>query len=246
MKKTFFLMAAAVACLFGMTSCEGEDINLSQFTGQDVLGHITLTATNVQQGQPLTEGQTIELKSAMCNVKFDTVYEGEDVNVDAGALFVGTASDIIANGNTSINFPLCGINLRDTVAKNYVVSCPIDNFDAFEYAKQENWNALLISNSVHLTNVIVLAMDEENYFLGYDGSINITEFSAVGGLVKGQINNMRAFYITKAQMEALWAMTEEERGAYTPVNYFQSVTLNGEISSRRANIADVVNTLNEL
>jgi hypothetical protein len=99
---------------------------------------------------------------------------------------------------------------------------------------------------MNLGNVVVLAMDEDNYFLDYQGSIEITEFSSVGSLVKGQINNLKAFYITKTQMEALWAMSEEERSAITPINYFQSVTLNGEISSRRANMEDVLNSLEEL
>lgn len=250
MKKTFLFLAAAVACMFGLTSCEGEQIDLGQFSGQDVLGHINLVATNVQNGQPLTEGDTIALKSAMCNVSynFDTVYQGDSVNVNINgvALFVGTASDIVANGTTEINFPLCGINLNDTVAKTYSVNCPVDDFSALEFVHQENWNGLFLSGSVDIENVFVLAVSEEDYFLGYQGSIVISEFSAVGGLVKGQINNVRAFYITKAQMEALWEMSDAQRAQISPLTYFSTVTLNGEISSRRANMDDVLNSIEEL
>ena len=243
MKKTLLFMAAAMVCMFGMTSCDGETIDLNQFSGQDILGHITLVVSEAQEGQPLAEGDTVALKSAMCDATFEIV---DGITVNAGSVFVGTASDIVANGNTNINYPLCGINLRDTLAGTHAVSCPVTDFSAFEYARTGNWAALILGAGMNLGNVVVLAMDEDNYFLGYQGSIEITEFSSVGSLVKGQINNLKAFYITKTQMEALWAMSEEERSAITPINYFQSVTLNGEISSRRANMEDVLNSLEEL
>lgn len=243
MKKPFLFMAAAVACLFGLTACDGEEIDLGQFTGQDLLGHITLYASNVQGEQPYANGDTIALKSAMCNATVEIV---DGVTVNAGSVFVATASDIVANGNTNINYPLCGINLRDTVAMNYVISCPVDDFSALEYARQQNWTGLLLSGTVQLGNVLVLAADEENYYLGYEGSIDITEFSNVGSLVKGTVNNVKAFYVTKAQMQALDAMSAEERAALTPVNYFPTVTLNGEISSRRANMEDVLTAIDEI
>lgn len=244
MKKTFMLLAAAVACLIGFTSCDGEEIDLSQFAGQDVLGHITLVTSNVQGEQPYASGDSILLKSAMCNAQVEII---NGVTVDAGAVYVGTASDIVAEGSTNINYPLCGINLRQAGTGTFTISCPVNNFSAFEYVRDQNWTGLLLSGSTQLGNVLVLAVDEENYYMAYEGTITITEFNEVGTLVKGQVTNVKAFYITKAQMTALWTMSEEERDAITPADYFTStITLNGEISSRRANMDDVLDALEEI
>ena len=53
MKKTLLFMAAAMVCMFGMTSCDGETIDLSQFSGQDILGHITLVVSEAQEAGSL-------------------------------------------------------------------------------------------------------------------------------------------------------------------------------------------------
>lgn len=243
MKKTFILLAAAMGCVFGLTSCD-EQIDLTQFSGQDVLGHITLVASNVQGEQPYASNDTINFQSAMCNAQVEVV---DGITVDAGAIYVGTASDFITNADSTINFPLCGINLRTAGTGTFNISCPVDNFSAIEYVYNQNWTGLLLSGSAHLGNVLVLAVDEENYYMAYSGTITITEFNEVGSLVKGQVSNVNAFYITKAQMEALWAMSEEDRAAITPADYFTStITLNGEISSRRANMDDVLEAIEEL
>ena len=54
-------------------------------------------------------------------------------------------------------------------------------------------------------NIVVLAASEHALYIGYAGTIAITRFANMGSLVKGSFNNVKAAYITEADIPALAA-----------------------------------------
>ena len=240
MKKRFFAIATAVAAMFGFAACEGENPfgNLNGTT--DLLGHITLIASNPQNGeQPYGEGDTLNFASAMCNINLTIE---DSIAVDKGSLFIGTEANLLQGENANITYPLIGLNLRDTAEIEYEVNCPVDQVSFFKTIDSTNWRSLLTENQPDLGNIVVLAASEHALYIGYAGTITITRFAGMGTLVQGTFNNVKAAYVTEADIEAL---AEEDIETIDIEARFPHITLNGEISSRRADIQAVIEQLDE-
>ena len=246
MKKRLTVLAAVAACVFGFASC--EDLNIDKLIEADVVGHINLYAsnpTNTDKGdQFYANGDSTIFRSALCNVNI-TLEDGNEI--DAGAVLVGCEKNLLtANNEADITFPLIGVNLRDTVPGTYQINCPVDQISFFEHLDTANWMSLITTNNISLGNIMVVATNENAMYIGYSGSIVIDQFSTMGTLVKGHINNVEAIYVTTDQLEALWEMDEAERANVNLINNFPHITFNGEISSRRANVTDILEALDEM
>lgn len=247
MKKSILTLAVAAMCAFSFSACD-------ELESLDLVGHINLTATNPTGGeQAYADSTELAFRSAMCNVSIDSVYvdAGEmagTYSVHAGTVMVGTTQSLVSNDIANITFPLCGINLRDTVAGNYPISCPVDDFGFFEYLNGADVNALITSGlqiDGELGNLFAVAVSEESFYIGYSGSINITAYGRNElSRVEGTVNNVEAIYVTLPQLEALMALPAGERPANLAA-YFPHMTFNGSISSMRADITAVVDALNE-
>lgn len=257
MKKRFLALLTAVACLTALTSCD-EDLT-DIFGSDDALGHITLTTSNAMGEQSYSNDMTIEFKSAICNVNNRTIEVDIDtlgvdfdttlLNVNAGSIFVGVSGVDVTTNTANINWPICGINLRDTLTGNYVIDLPVDNFDFLEYIDTTSINSMITSGlnfRGRPCNLFAVAASRDEYYIGYSGSVNITAFEGAGTLVEGTLNNVRAVYITREQIEALLAMTPEERDAVSLSTTLPRITFNGTLSSLRANMTSVINRVNEL
>lgn len=248
MKKRVLALAVATACAFGFVACDGME-NL------DIVGHINLTASNPTGGeQAYQDGQTINFASAMCNVNIDSVYieAGEysgTYDINAGTVFAGTTQALITNDQVNISFPLCGINLRDTVTGTYAISCPINDFALFEHLDTTDVGALINSGLAlgdNIGNLFAVAVSDTSYYLGFSGEVVLTTYGGLYTRVQGTVNNVEAIYVTKGQIEAIAAMDETERAGINLENYFPHITFNGQISSMRADIALVMQALDEM
>lgn len=256
MKKRILFIATAVACMFAFTACEGDSNQLQQlqqqFAGADLLGHINLQPSDPQDGamfaanHPSVLVDTMKFKSALCNANFtyDGEYVDSTVTVDAGALFFGSYTDIIAEGTVDIQFPMVGINLRDTMPGDYAISVPTGDFSFIEDLNEHNWSYYLTNNDIQYGNMMVVAVGEDDYYICYQGNIHIDEFSSVGTIVRGSVQNVKAFYVTRQQLQLLLAIPDAGRQALT--YYLPRITFNGEIASRRANIQQIVDELEEM
>lgn len=249
MKKTFLAIATAVALALGFTACEGgDDFGLT--------GHINLVASNASGEQHYAAGDSIKFKSALSNVKLDsiaiTIQEaGVDTvvyDVNAGTVIVGSTDNIVTSSFESLTYPLVGINLRGTDAKNYSISCPIDDFSFFEYLDTSDVNKL-ISNGLmlgeELGNLFVLAVSEHAFYIGYFGSVNISKFGVDGSTVEGTVKNLNCIYVTEDDITTIANMSEAERASINLATYFPTIVLNGEIVSRRVPIDTVIAALEE-
>lgn len=246
MRKKVFLMATAIACMFGFASC--DDLNIEKLTEADVIGHINIYAsnpTNTDKGdQYYANGDSTNFKSALCNVNF--TYEDE-ISIDAGSVFVGTENNLLTSTDgVEITLPLIGINLRDTVPGSYEVNCPVNQISFFEHLDTVNWMSLITTNNSELGNVVVIPTSESAMYIAYNGTIDIEQFQQMGSLVKGTINNVHAVYVTLDDVEALMALDETVRKQIDLINNFPQITLNGVISCRRANIGEIITALDEM
>lgn len=266
MKKRLLLVATAVALLFGFSACEGESIDLTQLSGKDLLGHIHLKPSSPQRGSwgmqnsdIMRNGDSLLFKSALCCVKLETEgVEGVEGDIDVGASFFGSFSDVLVNANNEIQFPLIGINLRDTLPQNHNGDYPINipmvtgDFSFIEDLNTNNWNYYLINNDIEVQgerpNIMIIAVDTVEFYVCFEGNIHLDEFSAVGQRVKGQVKDVKAFHITKDQIQLLLAMDESVRNNINLRTYLPTVTLNGNISSMRmaSENVNVIEALEEL
>lgn len=239
MKKSIFAIAAAVACMFTFSACQPEDQDqLLQLAHQalenESLGSIYLVPSYLQNGtfyqqnhQSVVAGDTMRFNSAMCDTNF--TYEG--TNVYPGVLFIGGNIKLKENNDVEINFPLLGINLRDDLHQDYPISNVTGDFTFVNHINEYNWKYYLTHNDIEFGNMMIIAVTEDDYYICYDGNVHINEFSAMGTIVSGAIQNVKAFYVTKDQLAILVNLPSQQRDyLYTLLPH---VTFNGEIASRR-------------
>lgn len=253
MKKNLLVIAAAVASAFTFNACEeGQTM--------DLFGSINLVATNPVDTwtgltQPYADSTVLNFGSALCNVDIDSVMvgDGEDsvsvYDVYAGTIMVGTTQNLLSNDVANLTFPMCGVNLRDTVTGTYEISCPIDQFSFYQYLDTTNVNSLITSGleiGDELGNIFAVAVSEDAFYLGYSGTITITSFADHNyRRVEGTVNNVNAVYVTADQIAALAQMPEEQRADIDLASYLPHITFSGTISSMRANIGVILEALEE-
>lgn len=237
MKKSIIALATAVACLFAFSACSPEDeaqlLNAVNNSGiAESLGSIYLVPSDLQNGTQyvdhfagITAGDTLWFNSAMC----DTTFTYDAYNVYPGVLFVG--GNIQTSPNIKVNFPMLGINLRDTDHQDYPVSAATGDFSFVFDINENNWEYYLTHNDIQYGNMMVIALDTFSYYICYGGNIHIDAFSPNGQIVSGRIENVTAFYVTKNQLIALAALDEGLRN-YLYV-LLPHATFNGEIQCRR-------------
>lgn len=243
MKKRVFALAAAACMAFGFAACDG-DLNLT--------GSMDLVVASVDGDQPYAVGDSIKFQSALSNVKMDTIVLSDSTlgvdttiyNLDAGTLMVGAMDNIATADFESLTFPLCGINLRGDETKTYNISSPVDDINFFKYLNDSDINSIIASGlqvGDELGNLFALAVSEEAFYIGYEGSIKITHFGNDGSTVDGTIQNVKAIYVTVKQLEEL----AKSDGSIDLTGYFPTATFNGTISSRRLPLDAILNALEE-
>lgn len=248
MKKTLSVIAVAVALAFGFSACDGEDLGL--------LGHITLTTSNAIGDQAYTADSTFEFHSAICNANFSNVAIHIDsldidtvLNGSLGAVFVGLTDNLLsADEFTNITFPLCGINLRDTVPGTYNFTYNID-WSFVEMIDTTSLNKMITSGLAqagNLGNLFTVVASENAFYVAVAGNINVTEFGGNGSLVKGSINNLMCIYVTRDHLETLMAMPQSQRESINMLTEFPFITFNGNMESRRASIQTVMQALDNM
>lgn len=250
MKKSILTIATAVACMFAFNACSPEDeAQIQQLADNalqnEVLGSIALKVTNPQNGlfgsNPenilayVASGDSMKFNSAMCDTTF--TYDGMDVY--PGVLFIGGN---IQTNPAKINFPLLGINLRDSIHTDYEISVPTGDFSFISQLNENNWRYYLTNNDISVGNMMVIAVSDTGYYVCFNGNIHVNQFSAVGTIVSGSVEDVKAFYITKTQLGMLLSIPETQRQALT--HYLPTVDFNGVISSRRTVwVREIVNEL---
>lgn len=246
MKKRFFAIATAVAFALSFTACDGEEGLAELIESTNLTGHITLYTSNPSGAQQWGANDTLTFKSAVTNVKFDTIQAFDTTiaaHIDAGTVMIATTDNVLTSGNNAnITFPLAGINLRGNTATTYTISCPIDDIEFFRQFDTTGVMQMITSGidlGGQVGNLFAVAVDSNHFYLGYEGSVVISSFGEEGSLVEGTVNNVRAIYVTDSQIEQL------ANGTLSSAD-LPTITFNGVISSRRTNIEALISALDEM
>lgn len=256
MKRTIRNIALSLATIITLSSCEGFDWG-GLLGDTELLGHVRLVVTDAGEGQYYADGDTLKFMSTICNVngdRLDINIDTMDVTVDTGfainpgTLFIGTEQNLLSGDIANITFPFIGINLNDTIEKNYTINCPLTSIDLWNHLDTADITTVLTGvtdTESPISNLFVIMLSENEYYIGYSGNIEITDFQDLNGLVKGDIT-VQAAYLTTSMIDALGAMSPLELASLDIDTYFRTVTFTGEISSRRTDISQVVESLNQM
>ena len=147
----------------------------------------------------------------------------------------------LAASRTEVTPEAIGINLRDTTPElnngNYAIRIPMveGDFSFIDSLNENNWNYYLTNTNIQIAgepaNIMVIALSEDEFYVCYDGNIHIDEWAAVGNRIQGQVQNVKAFRVTREILPALVALPE--RATTLLSAYLPTVTFNGVISSAR-------------
>ncbi len=247
MKKTLSIITVAIFLAFGFSACD-DDLGL--------LGNITITSSNAIGDQPYAADQVFEFHSSVCNANFNNVSIHIDsldvdtvINGSFGTVFVGLTESLLnVEDINNITFPLCGINLRDTVTGTYDFTYNVD-WSFIEQIDTTSLNKMITTGLVQanaLGNLFAVAASETAFYVAISGNINITEFGGNGSLVNGSINNMVCIYVTRDHLETLMQMPASQRAAIDLTTEFSTITFNGSMESRRASIETVLQALDDM
>ena len=257
MKKTLLTLVVAALCLPVFTSC---DEDLSSILNSDALGTITLTTSQAANGDQLYgNDSTITFKSGLCNVDHrniqidvDTLgvdYDTTLLNVNAGSIYIGVNGVNVMENTANIDWPLFGMNLRDTVVGNYFFFLPVQTFAFLNYLDTSSINSLVATGLTFQSmpfNLFAVAASKDEYYIGYSGSVSITNFGPDGTMIEGTFNNVKAYYVTTTKLREMINLGAEEWNTRTLASELPTITFNGTFTSRRANMTSVINRVNEL
>ena len=255
MKKTLFIIVAAVLCMPMFTSCD-----LSDIIDSGALGTITLTTSQTANGDQLyADDSTITFKSGLCNINnrdihididtLDVDYDTTLMNFSAGTIILGVNGVDVMENTANIDWPLFGMNLRDTTVGTYYFFLPVQTFDFLNFIDTTSINSLVATGLTFQRfpfNLFAVAADKDHFYIGYSGSVNVTTFGSEGSMVEGTFNNVKAYYVTTDKLREMIALGAAEWNNRTLASELPTITFNGSFNSRRVNMTSAINRLNEM
>ena len=217
MKRLSIIILFALPFIF--TSCEGDfadmfgDI-LDQAAGE---AQVTITRENSIDSTLIFEF------SAISNI--DTTIENVDISYLIG-LSAHTSLE-----EQEIGFPYMLCTLGDTLEGLHNVNFVVDTTFILHF----NYEEFVKTNR---ENVVAIIADEENWYIGYTGSIQLEQYESYGGLVEGTFNNIIAYHLTLEECEGI--IDDYNSGnvisAVTRIANFPTVVLNGSFTSRNLDV----------
>lgn len=238
MKKFTILGSFIVTALLALTSCEGLTFN----SGEDLINELTGYA-NVQITRTVGEGtetDSMKFSNSICDV-FD--FKSVDSTLSAGYSTIGIGANVdLSVSNVELSFPFMYYRLNDSTTGAY-------NFDtilSMTMLQNFNYESLMdILGNPQGGNMVMIAENDSCWYITYEGQLVVTEFPSIGHLFKCDLNGAKALYVTQAKIDELTSDIENMNYTHMtePDYYFPSVTLSGNITSRRwALIHNVFNT----
>ena len=217
MKRLSIIILFALPFIF--TSCEGDfadmfgDI-LSQATGE---AEVTITKENSVDTTLFFEF------SAISNI--DTTIESVDISY-----LIGISAHTSLE-EEEIDFPYMLCTLGDTLEGLHNVNFIVDtnfilhfNYEEFARTNREN--------------IVAIIADEENWYIGSTGSIQLNQYESYGGLVEGTFNNIAAYHLTQDLVDLIVDYYEMGNitSVMTEIANIPTVVLNGSFTSRNLDV----------
>ena len=219
MKRLSVIILFALPFIF--TSCEGD---FDDFFG-DLLDQASGSAevfALVANSNDTVFNSTFEFSAVSV---IDTTIE----NVDISYLIGVSAHTSLEE--QEIDFPYMLCTLGDTLEGLHTVNFVIDtsfilNFDYEEFVQTNR------------ENIVAIIADEENWFIGSSGNIQLDVYEGYGGLIDGSFNNVVAYHLTQEIVDDVVDNYEAGNIVQTIgiIANIPTVTLHGSFSSRNIDI----------
>ena len=165
---------------FIFTSCEGDF--------DDFFGDLLDQASGSAEVFALEENSNDTIFNGSFEFSAVSVIDTTIENVDISYLIGISAHTSLEE--QEIDFPYMLCTLGDTLEGLHTVNFTIDtsfilNFDYEEFVQTNR------------ENIVAIIADEENWYIGSSGSIQLDVYEGYGGLVDGSFNNVIAYHLTQ-------------------------------------------------
>ena len=222
MKKALLAICASFALLFA--ACEEGD--WEELISQ-IVGSANFAVSN-SNGTPYDGVDSVNFSSCVTNVLAERQYYG--------TIVLGANIDL--NKANELRYPYMGMQLSDTTARTYA----LDTL-SFDIVKLFSTTDML--TKANNKNVIIMAQSDTSWFVSSGGTVTVTEFPAYGKALHATVSNAKLYYITQSKIEEVRNMSAVELMTTTVDQCCKSVTINGNITSRRMDIQNLLNSLKD-
>jgi len=243
MKKTIKVLALAAISTLTFASCdELTEIASEMFGSADL---IINDPTGGSYYAPDAAGiDTVHFEAGISDVIFETFSPSDLDSTIAydSVITIHSAATVAANidfaNESALTYPYMAILIADSVAGNYDIT-PIltqENMLDFRFTHY-------IKNPTE-SNLVAIAVSDTSWYLSHSGTITIEQYPTYGYMVSGSFNNVNAYYFTQSMLDEIADMIRNNETV--DINtILHPVVLNGSFECRRANISQMLNSLQE-
>lgn len=228
MKKSTFIASFILFAVFALTSCDGMNINVDDITGGELVGSASMVVTHNGPNGTLTD--SMNFKSSIADA-FD-LSEYDSTLVEGYSTVAISANVNLTDADVSLSFPFMYYRINDTLSGTYA----FDTILTLELLHNLNFDTLInVLANPDGGNMILIAENDSCWYITFGGNMVVTEYPTVGHLIKATVNNATAWYVTQSKVNELSADIDNMNMAHWNdlEYYFPSVTLSGNITSRR-------------
>ena len=236
MKKRLFLGVALLFGFFAMTSCEDFNFNQNGFNiDEGLVGSASVVITS--QGTDTTTVDSLHFISSIVDA-FN--FSEFDSTLGEGFSTIDISANINLNGsNVALEFPFMYYRIDDTVAGTYAMDTilTLDLLQGLNYQTLKN-----VLASPEGGNMVLIALNDSCWYITYSGNLVVTQYPAIGHMVKANLDNIGAWYVSQSKINEL--NDDINNMNYSHLSnldyYFPRVTLSGSVTSRRW---DIIHTI---
>lgn len=228
MKKRIFLASFAIFAVFALTSCDEMNISIDDITGGELVGNASLVISH--NGPDGTVADSMNFKSSIADA-FD-LSEFDSSLIEGFSTVAISANVNLTEADVSLEFPFMYYRINDTLSGSYA----FDTILTLEMLHNLNFDTLInILANPDGGNMILIAENDSCWYITFGGSLVVTEYPTVGKLIKANLSNATAWYVTQSKVDELSADIDNMNMAHWNdlEYYFPRVTLSGNITSRR-------------
>lgn len=243
MKKTIKVLVLAAISTLAFASCdELTEIASEMFGSADL---IINDPTGGSYYAPDAAGiDTVHFEAGISDVIFETFSPSDLDSTIAydSVITIHSAATVAANidfaNESALTYPYMAVLIADSVAGNYDIT-PIltqENMLDFRFTHY-------IKNPTE-SNLVAIAVSDTSWYLSHSGTITIEQYPTYGYMVSGSFNNVNAYYFTQSMLDEIADMIRNNETV--DINtILHPVVLNGSFECRRANISQMLNSLQE-
>jgi len=244
MKKTIKVLVLAAVSTLTFASCdELTEIASEMFGSADL---IINDPTGGSYYAPDAAGiDTVHFEAGISDVIFKTFNPSELDSTMTGidtVITIHSAATVAANidfsNENTLTYPYMAILIADSVAGNYNITPILTEENMLDFRFNH-----YIKNPTE-SNLVAIAVSDTSWYLSHSGSITIAQYPAYGYMVSGSFNNVNAYYFTQSMIDEIADMIRNEETV--DINtVLHPVVLSGSFECRRANVSQMLDSLQE-